>query len=197
MRLYIANVTKQKQIVSYRIDSNPQGGIKFTPPKQQEIEPGRQVVVGADMHISQIEMIVDQLSRYGLIGEVDVPRMGNTFHPYIFNIGKPVSAHAMRTVRDHNFGVKVKEGNDRRKKSAVAANDLVTGTVAEQFAMKGIDAEPPDKTDVVFEQIEQTEAEETMIAEGVKVRPSGRERAERAQGKPGRTAAKRNARKRR
>ena len=103
MKLYIANPTKQTQVVCYRLDYGNDGALKdtnrqFQPARQQEIPPGRQVQLGSDLHIKQIEDIVDQLKVYGLVGVVDVPRLRAAdfdnlragIVPYVFNIDAPI-----------------------------------------------------------------------------------------------------------
>lgn len=198
-RLYIANVTRQNHVINYRLEFTKSGEVNarqnFQPARQQQIDAGRQNQLGSDFHIKQIEDIIDQLKPFGLIGESDVPRMENRFYPYVFNIDKFVSERAMRAVRDHNAGIKFQEGVDRRAKAAVAANEVLQSTVANQFAENGINAEPSDQVDVTIEQLEQTEENQTMVAEGFHLRPGGQERAERDRGKPGKTARKRSQRK--
>ena len=66
MRLYIANPTQQKQVIAYRIDYDAAGNLKdtnrrFQPATQQEIQPGRQIQLGGDMHKNQIEDIISTL----------------------------------------------------------------------------------------------------------------------------------------
>ena len=177
-RLYIANVSRQTQIVCYRLDYNKRGedniDRRFQPAKQQDIPPGRQVQIGGDFHMNQITDIVDQLAKYGLIGVIDVPRMGRNVAPYVYNIDKPVPADVMKRVRDHNHGALIAQGKDRRQKAAVATNEIVQDTVAKQFAENGIDATPVDRTDIAFEQEEQSEAGEKRIEEGFHVAPGGK-----------------------
>jgi hypothetical protein len=181
-RLYIANVSTQRQVVCYRLDYGKDGELKdvnrkFEPAKQQDIEPGRQVQIGGDFHMSQITDIVDQLGKYGLIATADVPRLDRRVHPYIYNIDRPVPRDAMEKVRANNLASLVVQGQERRKKAAVATNDIVQTTVASQFAQSGIEAEPSDRTEVSFEQEEQTEAGEKRVEEGFRVVPDSGARA--------------------
>ncbi len=182
MRMYVANPTRQNQVVCYRLDINRDGELKdmsrtFQPARQQDIPPGRQVQLGSDFHIKQIEDIVDQLTVYGMIGVVDLPRIPKPdlanlrggVVPYIFNLDSPVPASAIRQVLAHNEAVLIEDGRDRRKKAAVASSDIVQHTVANQFAESGIDAAPSDKLAVSYEQEEQSERGERRIEEGYKV----------------------------
>jgi hypothetical protein len=186
-RLYIANPTKQTQVICYRLDFDKDGQQieankkNFQPARQQDIPPGQQRQLGSDFHITQINDIVDQLAKYGLIGEVDVPRLraadfdslrGGVV-PYIFNIDRAVSKNVMLKVQAHNDSLLVQDGVDRRKKAAVASSEIVQQAVAHQFAEMGIDEKPTDRFAVAFEQEEQSEAGEKTIAEGYRVGPQG------------------------
>jgi hypothetical protein len=173
-KLYIANPTRQRQVVCYRLDfdraGEPEMHRRFQPARQQDVEPGRQVQLGGDMHMTQITDIVEQLARYGLIGVVDVSRMQGKV-TYIYNIDRPVPADVMRRVIAHNESVMVEDGRLRRMRAAVATNEIVQQTVSQQFAERGIEEAPSDRTTVVFEQEERSEAGEKPIAEGYKVSP--------------------------
>jgi hypothetical protein len=176
-RLYIANCTRQKQVVCYRLDFTKEGEVNqrqnFQPARQQDVDAGRQVQLGSDFHKNQVVDIVEQLSRYGLIGCVDVPRMrADQFVPYVYNIDQPVPAETMRRVRDHNAGVKIRQGQDLRKKAAIAADNTIRQTVEAEFERLGIPAGPAEETTVTFEQLDQSEAGEKRIEEGMKVSPT-------------------------
>jgi hypothetical protein len=175
-RLYIANVSRQTQIVCYRLDYAKDGSLKdtnrrFEPAKQQDIPSGKQVQIGGDFHITQIEDIVSQLGKYGLISVKDVAHLRSRGKPvpYIFNVDQPVSADIMRRVVNYNQGVQIEEGRERRQKAAVATNELVQNTVANQFAENGIQADPSTDTEFTIEQLEQSEAGEKRIEEGYRV----------------------------
>lgn len=175
-KLYIANVTKQIQVVCYRLDYGKNGELldevrRFRPANQQDIPPGRQVQIGSDFHMNQITDIVDQLGRYGLISVEDVKngRFGRKVAPYVFNIDMPVPADVLRRVKSQNDVLQIEDGKLRRQRAAVATSDLVQNTVAHQFAEAGIDADPSERQSIAFEQEEQTEAGEKTIAEGYRV----------------------------
>lgn len=202
MRLYVANCTRQNWQVQYRLDFNLQGerepNARFQPAKQQDIPPGRQVQLGGDMHITQIEAIVEQLAKFGLKGVVDVPGLrtaskrftpadiGTT--PLIFNIDKPIPAEVMRQVQHVNSTILIEQGRMRRQRAAVAVNDLVQTKVANEFMAAGVDELPTDKIDVGYEQLEQSEAGESKIEEGYRVGAGG--------AMPGKSAVKPSRKKR-
>ena len=171
-RLYIANCTKQNQTVYYRLDFNnrgePEKNTRFQPAKQQEIPPGRQIILGGDFHPTQIEDIVQQLVPYGLIGVTDVPRQ-KVVAPFVFNVDRPVPADIMRNISAVNSAVQIEQGKMRRQKAAIAVNDLVSQRVAQEFLNQGITDEPTQDISLAIEQEDQSEAGEKMIAEGFKV----------------------------
>lgn len=194
-KLYIANCTKQRREVNYRLDFAPDGSkINFTPHSKVMIEPGQQVLLtGRSMHVSTVESVVQQLVPHGLIGVVDVPRhRGKAW--MVFNTDRPVPAQIIRDVMAMNDGILTHEGIVRRKQSAVIANDMIDKTVADTFAAMGLDRDPATKVDVEFEQVEQSELGERRIEEGISVRDDAPDqpppaREVRAQRRRGRAAA--------
>ena len=181
--LYVANVSNQKQLIHYRLDYDKDGNVqelrRFRPASQQDIDPGRQVVLGPrGAHMTQIEDLVSQLRPFGLIGVTDVATLNTPYKvPYVFNVGAPVPSDVMRRVQAHNDKTMRQEGADRRKKAAVATNETVQHTVEQQFIEQGIPAKPSESTEVVFEE-EETEdrsaAGHSRVQEGFEVVPEGK-----------------------
>jgi hypothetical protein len=178
MRLYIANCTKQNQVVCYRLDYDNKGELielrKFMPARQQDIQPGRQAIIGGDMHKTQIDDIISQLRVYGLIGVVDVQKddvPGRRITPLVFNIDAQVPKNIIERVFYGNQNIMIEDGRERRQKAAVANHELVQTSVSQQFAAVGIDEPPAERMQVSFEQEEQTEAGEKRIEEGYTIVP--------------------------
>lgn len=172
--LYVANCSQQNQIVYFRRNFSAKGSPvqTFTPPTQREIAPGHQVKILAGEPMDTVDSVTEQLRPYGLIGVTDIPRAKDVV-PYIFNVDRPVTKTQIMQVMDHNTRVKIMDGKVRRQKAAVASNDLVTNTVANELARQGLPPESmPDTagTTVEFEQLEQSEAGEKRIEEGIHVR---------------------------
>lgn len=175
MRLYIANCTRQNRIVCYRLDFDQQGKpelrAQFQPAKQQPIDPGRQAMIGGDFHIRQIEDIVAQLARYGMVGVKDVAT-NKKMAPMVFNVDAPVPAEVMRRVSSSNAELLIEQGKMRRQRAAIRSNDLVNATVQKDLMDRGQMTEDtaPVDVDVGFEQLEQSDAGERRIEEGYKLR---------------------------
>lgn len=155
-KLFIANVTRQKQRVFYRLDYDKEGtklGQVGTLPKHQDIDPGRQEAVGGELaHVSQAQTIIDQLSKYGLRPADEVNRL-NRLTPYIYSLDKPVSRAAIEKAFQFNQGNLAKEGKDRREAAAIAAGNLIDS----------------DEAKISIEQVTESELGGDQITEGYTV----------------------------
>lgn len=161
-RLYVANVTRQRMIVFYRLDAGQTNG-NFTAPKQQSIEPGHQSTVGGDLDRHQLDMIIGQLNVFGMVGEVDVPNNLKGVHALVFNIDRPVSERTIRVLIAHNQEVKIEEGEKRRERLAIAANEQLNAQARQA------DLPPPPEFDLEIEQMEQT-SDEDRIEKGFHIK---------------------------
>lgn len=162
MRLWVANISRQRQVLWYRLDAGQTNG-NFTPPKQQSIEPGQQSTVGGDIALPAIETIVGQLAVYGLVGETDVPNKLRGIHELVFNLDRKVSDRAIRAVHAHNLEVKMLEGKQRRERAAIGANEAL------KVATSEAELSPPPEFDLEIEQMEQS-FDERRIEEGFHVK---------------------------
>lgn len=178
MKLYIANVTTQLQIVNFRLDFRPDGArddrIVIPPRATPPIPPGRQMPVGGDLaNMDAANSIIAQLVPYGLVMQMEIGKLPRREKiTYVANVDREVSAEAIRAAHAHNTGVKIEDGALRRRRAAVAASDIVAKTVEEQSAQNGLNA-PMTGFDVSIEQEEQSEAGERRIEEGYRVDVSG------------------------
>lgn len=171
MRLYVANTTAQHQTVYYRTDFPADG--RFSPPRQQPIAPGKQIVLGGDLpSMDTIEALVRQITRYGAVAASEAKNSKRVV-PYVWNAEKPVPLAILQHVVRSNASLKIEEGRQRRQRAAVGMNEAVQKIVHEQFAAAAIPAEPTDRVEFGIEQEEQTEAGEKRIEEGFRVRRDG------------------------
>lgn len=166
MKLFVANVTTQRQIVNYRIDFTPDGqrliGVVIPPRISPPIPPGQQIMLGDYDGMEPINSILRQLEPYGLVAEVDVPRLPRGKRITLVSaVGAPVKAETIRVVNDHNRMVKTTEGANRRKQAAIAMSNIV------QQAVEASEVPAPmTEFDVGIEQDEQTPFGERVIEEG-------------------------------
>lgn len=178
-KLYVANVMRQTALVYYRLDIGSDGGMlqntRFREPKFQSIPSGRQIPLGGDLHISQIEDIINQMNTYGMVGTVEIDRMRGIV-PYVYSIDTPVSQRDIQKGLDHNAGIRVTQGQERRKKAAVAANDVLINRITEDQLSQGVEttaAEEPPPFELELEQVDGENAEGVAsIAEGFRMEPA-------------------------
>lgn len=128
-RLFIANCSRQKQIIYYRLDVNSDGAKndlrRFQPAKQTPAIPaGRQHPFG-DLHMDQIKDIIAQLTPYGLTEQKDINVLPPRVIPYIYSLETPVQAEAIRVVDAHNTGILRFDGQRRREAAAIAAQSAL------------------------------------------------------------------------
>jgi hypothetical protein len=169
-RMYVANCTNQVQTIFYRLDFTDRGtenrNARFQAPRQQSVQPGRQIQLGSDFHVRQIEDIVSQLTPFGLIGTVDVPRQTG-YAPLVFGLDRPISEDVLNNVKATNEGFLVEQGKLRRQRAAVVVNDAVQNRIKAELDAKGItDVGAPDSVQLTIEQQEQSENGESRIEEG-------------------------------
>jgi hypothetical protein len=181
-KLYIANTSQQTQTICYRLDVNDFGmpgvEMKFKAHRTQQIAMGRQEMLGsADFTIDQIERIVQQLFRFGLVAtaEAQAGRLPRAVVPYVFNVDRPVPGSVFHAVVEHNRLVQIDDGKYRRKAAAVAAANSVKKSLETNLGINDDGME----LEVSIEQDNQSELGERTIEEGYRVTPraDGREPA--------------------
>lgn len=160
MKLYIANVSQQIHTVNYRLPENPKA-------LSQPIGAGAQILVAnRELTDKEIDSVIDQLSRYGLIGVEDVKNSRKQF-PWVYSVGKPVPADIMRLAVFRNIGVLSEKGQKARMAAAIATNNAIDNMAdaenlpAVQALSMSVEEEKPGD-------IERAEGEKP-IAEGVRM----------------------------
>lgn len=176
MKLYVANCTPHHQRVYYRLDFTNSGevdaGARFKMPKSQDIRSGQQIIIGGDLHKTQIDDIVSQLNKFGMAGVSEIGRL-RTVVPYVFDIDKQISRKAIQSVVDHNRSIRSKEGFERRKKAAIAANDTLISRITEDQQLMETASEDLPKFEVSYEQEDKPEGfEGEPIGEGFRIAPA-------------------------
>jgi hypothetical protein len=124
--LYIANVTKQHYHFAYRALER-QGAVYQPVPigGQTRIAPtGR-----TDLTREEIDYIVDQHRRYGLISVDEVEAVQGSFSGYLYSVGEPVSADKMRRAMLKHEESLDKLGRQIRQEAAVSVVEQVERTL--------------------------------------------------------------------
>lgn len=116
MKLYIANATRQIQDFVYRLPEQ-------ISPFRQTIPVGTQVRIARDdLTIAEIDYIVKQHARYGLVRADEVDRT-KPFIGMCYAIDKPVQSTRLLSAMEHNMDVLTLRGQENRKMAAIVANE--------------------------------------------------------------------------
>ncbi len=173
-KFFIANCSQQRQIISYRLDYEPNGlpnelrrfvKASETPP----IPPGGQIALhgGRELDIvTQIPHLITQLERIGLTAEKDIGRI-EIVTVYVYNIDQPVKETSIREVMEFNAGVRAREGANRRRAAAIAANNVLETNAAQAILPQ------PETFETSVEQIDLV-TDESRLEEGYRLgNPTG------------------------
>jgi hypothetical protein len=114
MYLYIANCTKQDHDFLYRIPENPSVRL-------QRIPMGQQIRISGDLSQVDVDAIIKQHERYGLI-PADKVSSQKQFIGMCYSIGSPVSLNTISGALLKNNGYLEDMGKQIRKEAAVAVS---------------------------------------------------------------------------
>ncbi len=121
MKMYIANCSMQHQDFQYRVLG--QNALRI-----QRIEMGGQIPLSGDLQSEDIDYIVEQHERYGLISVTEIDRTKG-FFGLCYSVDKPVDVNKLRYSLEHNNKVLVERGVELRKQAAIATNNLIEDSV--------------------------------------------------------------------
>lgn len=133
MKMYVANCTQQRQSFMYRVPetngSGMMGGMRV-----QDIEIGGQTALSGDLNKFQIDAIVSQHARYGLVAVDEIDRTRGAFTGMCYSIDKPVPVNKLLYVINANRGVLDLRGQAIRKEAAVAVNQQVESQMGDSVS---------------------------------------------------------------
>ena len=115
MKLYVANCTQQVQDFVYRTVEMPSA-------RTQRIEIGGQVRLSGDFSTPQVDSIIDQHRKYGLVRVDEIDRT-KPFIGVCVSIDKPVDVEKIKVALQHNVAVLEERGREIREHAAVAVNN--------------------------------------------------------------------------
>lgn len=123
MRLFVGNVTAQTHEFLYRL-------IEQTKILRQVIAPGRQIQIAGDLDRADLDYIVGQHAKYGMI-PADEISYTKRFHGLCYSIDKPITTALLNYLREHNQGELVEQGRELRRVAAIVSNDLLETALRE------------------------------------------------------------------
>lgn len=144
MRMYIANATAQHFEFFYRLPKaggipTLTGRIQYQEKRrQQSIRAGGQIVLADDLNQAQIDSIVKQHEKYGLVpaDEATNSRTQKRFAGLCYSIDKPVSSARIEALLRGNNTVLDARGKAIRKDLALVSNQRVIDALKEQKQMQ-------------------------------------------------------------
>lgn len=139
MKLYVANCTHQAQDFVYRIAERKS-------PVMQRIEIGSQICLPMDLTSIQIDKIVEDHRKYGLL-EISDTVDKTKICGLVCSRERPIRAQKIMDMVNHNRLVMFVDGRELRKKAAIAVNNQIE----EQIKRKELDGLRSLKLSVVEE----------------------------------------------
>lgn len=124
MQLYIGNATRQIVEFVYRLPETPGA-------RNQSVPIGGQVRVSGDLSRVQIDAIIDQHAKYGLV-HVDAIDRTKPFIGLCYSVDRPISSDKLGRAMNHNMEVLTNLGKQFRQEAAVAENNRIEQHIAEE-----------------------------------------------------------------
>jgi hypothetical protein len=115
MKMFVANCTQQHQDFLYRVPES-------TSPRLARIDIGAQVQLSGELTQQQIDSIIAQHAKYGLVRADEVDRT-RPFIGLCYTIDRPVNINAMKAAVEHNRGVLDARGKKIREEAAIATQN--------------------------------------------------------------------------
>lgn len=123
MRLFIANATHQVQSFLYRIPEQ-------ATMRNQHIPVGSQIALPEDLSLADIDYVLEQHTRYGLI-PVDSIQNSKAFKGICYSVDKPVPAGKIEALMHHNRDELTKLGQKLRQEAALTSNSTLESELQE------------------------------------------------------------------
>lgn len=117
-KMFVANCTRQVQDFSYYLPES-------RAPRVQPIPVGGQIRISGELTPMDVEAIVKQHAKYGLVSAAEINRT-KVFIGLCFSLDKPVPIDTMRQVLTSNVVVLRERGRIIREEAAVAVNNALS-----------------------------------------------------------------------
>lgn len=132
MRMFVANASRHIQNFQYRVPENPQV-------RQQNIPIGGQIQISGDINIKDVEAIIKQHEKYGLIS-VDEIASTTKLASLCYQLDKPIHPSKIEHLSNRNIGVLQDRGHEQRKNAAIVlATQLGAGMKEQGMDMESVE----------------------------------------------------------
>ena len=129
MNLFIGNATKLTLDFQYCVDRG--NTTHQVTARSQPIPPGTQIRISGDLTTEQVDYIIRQHAKYGLVAADSIDQ-SKGFHGTCYSIGKPITGMRLALLMRQNHEDLIVQGREIRKQSAVAQSNLLENTLTEQ-----------------------------------------------------------------
>lgn len=171
MKMFVANASRQTNHFAYR----KAGGAG---PYQQEIPAGGQIQVSGDLAPEDVEAILKQHTKYGLIHIDQIPRSQGVCTLCYLVGERPIRLERIQELLLRNDRVLRQRGKDAREAAAIALNEQIEQSMLEQqmpgrlaeLDVSVVEAQPARVRGERNSPLERELAEADPVAEGIKVR---------------------------
>lgn len=120
MKMYVANCTQQVQDFIYRT-------IGSVTTRTQRIEIGSQVRLSGEFNTEDIDYIVSQHAKYGMVAASSIKNGPGSkkFVGVCYSVDKPVAVDSIQIAISLNTQVLIERGRETRQQAAVAVNNII------------------------------------------------------------------------
>lgn len=126
-KMFVANCTRQVQAFLYRLPENNQ-------PRSQMIAIGGQTQISGDLSTPDIESIIQQYEKYGLVSLVEVKKHDG-FAPFVYSLDKPVPPEIISMMVERDTEELQERGREQRKNAAI----VMASQIGKQARESGLD----------------------------------------------------------
>lgn len=123
--MYIANCTNQNIDFQYRLPENPKV-IK------QTIPIGQQIRIPGDLSTPDVEAVIRQHAKYGLVAVSEIDRSRN-FIGVCYQLDKPIQVDKLAKAIDHNYKVLDAIGKTIREEAAVVIENTIADSIPQRL----------------------------------------------------------------
>lgn len=171
MKMFVANASRQTHHFAYR----KAGGVG---PYQQEIPAGGQIQISGDLTSEDVEAIIKQHSKYGLIHLDQIPRSQGVCTLCYLVGERPIRLERIQELVLRNDRVLRQRGKEAREAAAIALNEQIEQNMLEQqmpgrlaeLDVSVVEDQPARVRGERNSPLERELAEADPVAEGIKVR---------------------------
>lgn len=130
LKMYIANCSQQNHDFIYRMKNVPA-------PRMQPIPVGRQILISGDLEAPDIEFILKQHAKYGLVHVSEIDRT-RPFAGLCWS-EKSITVDKVKRLFLHNQGVLSERGKSQRQAAAVATMEQIQSEQGNQSNLRSLE----------------------------------------------------------